>query len=89
MRALALEQRADGEAQLLQWLRSRGLTRLALIEAEMVHEQQKWQLEWVRRVVAEIESGQLEWDAGLLEPRGQGGREVPRWLKELNEEVQP
>ena len=89
MRALALEQRADGEAQVLQWLRSRGLTRLALIEAEMVHEQQKWQLEWVLRVVAEIESGELEWEAGLFGGRAEGGREIPRWLKELNEEVQP
>jgi DNA-binding PadR family transcriptional regulator len=44
LRALALEQRLDAGGWLLGWLQSRGLTRLSVIEAEMVNEQQRWQL---------------------------------------------
>jgi len=92
LRALALEQRLDAGGQLLGWLQSRGLTRLSLIEAEMVNEQQRWQLGWVRRITDEIESGRLEWAAGLSEEKkGSEAREIPRWLKHMNEleDMQP
>lgn len=71
MRATALEQGIENEEQLLQWLHGRGLSRLALIEAEMVKAQHVWQLAWVRQIASEIESGELEWFAGFSSERGQ------------------
>ena len=88
LRSVALEQRLDASEQILAWLQSRGLTRLSLIEAEMVKEQQRWQLGWVRRIADEIESGELEWVAGLSEERkGAGAREIPRWLKHMHQDT--
>ena len=94
MRAIALEQRLEGWEQILGWLRSRGLTRLSLIEAEMVQDQHRWQVGWVRRIAAEIESGELEWSAGISEEKNQDQSEPPpRWLREthptnLQEEIE-
>jgi DNA-binding PadR family transcriptional regulator len=42
-------------------LRRRGLTRLALVEAELVQDSRRFQREWALRLAAEIESGELEW----------------------------
>jgi DNA-binding PadR family transcriptional regulator len=86
LRSLALEQRLEAAEQILAWLQSRGLTRLSLIEAEMVNEQQRWQLGWVRRITGEIESGELEWVAGVAEERkGAEAREIPRWLRSMHQ----
>ena len=88
MRASALEQRLEAGDQILSWLQSRGLSRLSLIEAEMVKEQLRWQLGWVRQIVQEIESGELEWVAGLSEEKkGAEAQEIPRWLKDMHPEV--
>jgi hypothetical protein len=88
MRAIALEQRQEAGGQLLGWLQGRGLTRLSLIEVEMVMELQRWQLGWVRRIVEEIESGELEWAAGLsAENKGSEAQEIPRWLRDMHPEV--
>jgi DNA-binding PadR family transcriptional regulator len=85
MRAIALEQRLDAGEQILGWLRSRGLTRLSLIEAEMVQDQHRWQVGWVRRIADEIESGELEWSAGISEEKRQDQAEPPpRWLSEMH-----
>jgi DNA-binding PadR family transcriptional regulator len=88
LRALALEQRLEAADQILGWLQSRGLTRLSLIEAEMVQEQQRWQLGWARRIADEIESGELEWAAGVsADKKGSEGQEIPSWLGDLPMEV--
>lgn len=88
LRALALEQRLDAGEQILAWLQDRGLTRLSVIEAEMVNEQQRWQLGWVRRIADEIESGELEWAAGLSEEKkGSQAQEIPRWLTEMHNDM--
>jgi DNA-binding PadR family transcriptional regulator len=90
MRALALEQHLDKGVQILAWLRGRGLTRLALVEVEMVQEQRKWQLEWVRRITGEIESGELEWFAGFSDhvDKSSDEKQVPDWITGIQEEVQ-
>jgi DNA-binding PadR family transcriptional regulator len=90
MRALTLEQQLEKGVEILTWLRERGLSRLSLIEAEMVQELRKWQLEWVRRISEEIESGELEWFAGFYEQteKASGEKQPPRWLTEIEEEVQ-
>jgi DNA-binding PadR family transcriptional regulator len=89
MRSLALEKEIDAGVQILGWLRGRGLTRLSLIEAEMVQDQRKWQLDWVRRITAEIESGELEWTAGISEKdKSSDQAEIPNWLKDMQEETQ-
>jgi len=87
MRAQALEQDLDKGVQVLAWLRGRGLARLALIEVEMVHEQRKWQLEWVRRITTEIESGDLEWFAGFSEQTDKDEKEIPESMIAVEEEV--
>jgi DNA-binding PadR family transcriptional regulator len=46
-------------------LRDKGLSRLSLIEVELVQDMRRFQIEWVRRIAAEIESGKLEWQAGF------------------------
>jgi DNA-binding PadR family transcriptional regulator len=86
-RAQALEQDLDKGVQVLAWLRGRGLARLALIEVEMVHEQRKWQLEWVRRITTEIESGDLEWFAGFSEQTDKDEKEIPESMIAVEEEV--
>ena len=88
MRALALEHRLEAEDQILAWLKGKGLTRLSLIEAEMVGEQQRWQLGWVRRIVDEIESGELPWVAGFsAEKKGAEAQEITRWLEDMHPEM--
>ena len=87
-RAQALEQDLDKGVQVLAWLRGRGLARLALIEVEMVHEQRKWQLEWVRRITTEIESGDLEWFAGFSEQTDKDEKEIPESMIAAEEEAQ-
>jgi DNA-binding PadR family transcriptional regulator len=88
LRSLALEQRLEAAEQILAWLQSRGLSRLSLIEAEMVKEQQRWQLGWVRQIADEIESGELEWVAGLSEEKkGAEAREIPRWLMDMHHDL--
>lgn len=82
MRARALEHEVEVHEQVLRYLNDRGLSRLALIEAEMVQGQRSWQAGWVRRIAAEIESGELEWFAGVV-PEKRGS--MPSWL---NEEVE-
>jgi hypothetical protein len=74
----------------LAWLHERGLARLALIEVEMVHEQRKWQLEWVRRITNEIESGELEWFAGFTKQSDTSSdeRQIPESMTAVEEEVQ-
>jgi DNA-binding PadR family transcriptional regulator len=87
-RAQALEQDLDKGVQVLAWLRGRGLARLALIEVEMVHEQRKWQLEWVRRITTEIEAGDLEWFAGFSEQTDKDEKEIPESMIAAEEEAQ-
>src|SRR3981081_1245608 len=87
MRAQALEQDLDKGVHVLAWLRGRGLARLALIEVEMVHEQRKWQLEWVRRITTEIESGDLEWFAGFSEQTDKDEKENPESMSAVEEEA--
>jgi hypothetical protein len=59
-----------------------------LIEAEMVQDQRKWQLDWVRRITAEIQSGELEWTAGISEKdKSSDQAEIPNWLKDMQEEA--
>ena len=55
----------------------------------MVQDQRKWQLGWVRRITAEIESGELEWTAGISEQaKSSDQAEIPNWLKDMQEEAQ-
>ena len=55
----------------------------------MVHEQRKWQLEWVRRITGEIESGELEWSAGFSDhvDKSSDEKQVPEWITGIQEEV--
>jgi DNA-binding PadR family transcriptional regulator len=46
--------------------RERGLSRLSLIEVEMVQDLRRFQAEWANRIADEIESGSLEWVAGIV-----------------------
>jgi hypothetical protein len=42
----------------------------------------------VRRITDEIESGEVEWAAGLSEEKtGTEAREIPRWLEDMHPEV--
>jgi len=46
----------------LEQLCRRGLTRLALIEVELVQDTRRFQREWALRIADEIERGTLEWE---------------------------
>jgi DNA-binding PadR family transcriptional regulator len=48
-------------------LRGRGLSRLALVEAELVQDNRRFQRDWALRIAGEIESGSLEWGPCLVE----------------------
>lgn len=65
-----LRRRAQTLRQQIQWwddklaaLRERGLTRLALIEVEMVQDTRRFQEGWAERIADQIESGALAWEA--------------------------
>ncbi len=51
----------------LERLRERGLTRLAVVEAELVQDTRRFQCEWALRIAGEIESGVLEWGPCVVE----------------------
>jgi DNA-binding PadR family transcriptional regulator len=58
-------------------LREKGLSRLSLIEVELVQDMRRFQIEWVRRIAAEIESGNLEWQAGFTNAARLSGGDDP------------
>lgn len=69
-----LRQRADKlehdrlvRADCMAGLRDRGLSRLCLVEVELVQEIRRCEIDWCRQIAAEIESGELEWYAGILQ----------------------
>ncbi len=63
-RVEALEVELAAQQQILQVLRSGGLSRLSLIEAEHAQAMRRAEIEWARQVIEECESGSLEWVAG-------------------------
>lgn len=58
-----------------------GLSRLSLIEVEMVQDVRKHQADWCRRIAGEIETGSLEWVTGFL--KGQPDLRVLPDTKEI------
>jgi DNA-binding PadR family transcriptional regulator len=60
-RAAALLEQIDLWDYTLERLGEKGVTRLALLEAEMVQDTRRFQVEWALRIADEIESGRLEW----------------------------
>ena len=65
-RAQALEQEYEVHQALLEHhLRPHGLSRLSLIELEMVQDVRLHQAAWCRRIAGEIGSGQLQWRRGF------------------------
>ena len=61
-RAQALDEQIELGDYGLERLGRRGLTRLALIEVEMVQGTRRFQRDWALRIAAEIETGTLEWE---------------------------
>lgn len=68
-RVEALETEIEAQEQLLQTVRSRGLSRLSLIEVEHAQAMRRAEVEWARQVIDECESGSLEWVAGYQPKR--------------------
>ena len=66
-RAEALEREIEVWDMGLERLHQRGLTRLALVEAELVQDNRRFQRDWARRIAGEIESGTLEWGPCVVE----------------------
>jgi DNA-binding PadR family transcriptional regulator len=62
-RAAALAEQANHWDYALEHLRERGVSRLALIECEMVQDSRRCQAQWALRTADEIESGALPWIA--------------------------
>lgn len=62
-RAAALGEQIDLWDYTLERLREQGVTRLALLECEMVQDARRFQAGWALRIAEEIESGHLEWRA--------------------------
>ncbi len=86
--AALLRRRADRlREQMALWdhsrqrLQEKGLTRLALLEAEMVQDWRCFQAHWCLRIAAEIESGRVTWSLGPTEgptpPAGAAERPAP------------
>ncbi len=69
-RADALDQDRTETAAELKWLAERGLSRLSVVEIEFVQDMRQAQARWCRQLVAQIESGELEWFAGV---KGEAG----------------
>ena len=61
-RAEALREQIDLWDYALEQLRHRGLSRLALIEVEMVQDARSFQRDWSLRIAAEIENRTLAWE---------------------------
>ena len=75
-RARAMTDQMAHWGNLLDACRERGLSRLSLLEVEMVQDLRRFQAEWAERIADEIESGGLEWVAGIIQtPRGPVGND--------------
>jgi DNA-binding PadR family transcriptional regulator len=61
-RADALGEQIELWAYGLEQLTRRGLTRLSLIEVELVQDTRRFQRDWALRIADEIEKGTLEWE---------------------------
>ena len=59
-----------------------GLSRLSLIEVEMVQDVRRHQAQWCRRIAGEIEAGSIEWVAGFQQ--GQPGLRVLPETEEIS-----
>lgn len=66
-RAEALREQIELWDYSLEQLRERGLTRIALVEVELVQDTRRFQREWAERLAGEIESGALEWGPCMVE----------------------
>jgi DNA-binding PadR family transcriptional regulator len=75
-RAEILKDEMESEGAHLRKVRDLGLSRLCLIETELVQDLRQYQVEWCARVADEIETGELEWYAGIL-PRPGRDRSAP------------
>ena len=64
-RAERIEAWLEEQRFVRQVLQEKGLTRLSIIEGELVVSQRESELAWLRKVVAEIEAGSIEWVAGF------------------------
>ncbi len=61
-RADALDQQIALWDYALEQLRAKGLSRLALIEVELVQDTRRFQRDWSLRIAGEIENGTLDWE---------------------------
>jgi DNA-binding PadR family transcriptional regulator len=61
-RADALREQVELGDRVLDRYRAGSLSRLALVEAELVQDTRRFQREWALRIAGEIESGALAWD---------------------------
>ena len=71
-RADELEHEHLVNEDIFEGLAHRGLSRLSLIENELVQDTRRQQAAWCRRIADEIESGELEWFAGHYQDRRRG-----------------
>ncbi len=62
-RAEALREQVELWDYSLERLRDEGVTRLALIECEMIQDARRFQADWSLRIAGEIASGSLPWEA--------------------------
>jgi DNA-binding PadR family transcriptional regulator len=67
-RTSALLEQIDLWDYTLERLGEKGVTRLALLEAEMVQDTRRFHAEWALRIADEIESGRLEWTVACSTP---------------------
>ena len=73
--AALLRQRVDAQEEViaetdrvLAMLARGGLTRLCTVEVEHAQAQRRAEIEWLQTLIEEIETGRLEWFAGIREP---------------------
>jgi DNA-binding PadR family transcriptional regulator len=75
-RAVALQEQLNQWRSTHEALCVKGLSRLSLLEVELVQDMRRFHIEWARRIAHEIESGELEWRVGFADPRRDA--ETPR-----------
>lgn len=89
-RADALREQVELWEYVLERLRANGLSRLALVEAELVQDTRRFHRDWTLRIAGEIESGALPWDPPVpCDPASRAAGDRPAEAERLTQEVRP